>query len=263
MRKYTPKDNVQKRAKYNDRFWVAPTVPRLEVEEGHFRDVANKMAGSVEVLDIYVEIGQLVIHINPQENLKALETLRDECGYTVCSELSAIDYLARDGEFEIFYQMLNIKERKRVRVITRIAENQAIESIVPLFDMAKFAEREMYDMFGIYVNNHPYLKRIIMPDDWEGHPLRKSYPMQGDEFASWYEVDKIFGKEYRDVIGPENRDQARVDRYDTQRFARVGKEVPFGADPALVDETETPIEYSSAPLADYNAGKHVELDKRK
>jgi len=263
MRRYVPKDNVQKRAKYNDRFWVAPQVPRLAVEDEHFASVVRNVSAVAEVKDSYVELGQLVLEIEPSDNIAVLGSLRDECGYSVCSELSAIDYLAQDGEFEIFYQLLNMKERKRVRVLTRIAEKQAIESITPLYDMAKFAEREMYDMFGIYVNNHPYLKRIIMPDDWEGHPLRKSYPLEGDEFASWYEVDKIFGKEYRDVIGPENRDPARVDRYDTQRFARVGHEVPFGADASLVDTTDTPIEYSSAPLSDYQGGQHKVLEKRK
>jgi len=156
--------------------------------------------------------------------------------------MSAVDYLAQDGEFEVFYLMLNLDESKRVRVDMRIKEDEAIESIVPLFDMAKFAERELYDMFGIYVNNHPYLKRILMPDDWVGHPLLKTYPLQGDEHAQWYEVDKIFGKEYRDIIGPELRDPARVDRYDTQRFARIGHEVPFGADPELVDKTERKVE---------------------
>ena len=264
MRRYTPKDNVQKRAKYNDRYWVAPTVPRVDVsEDEHFASVSKILAESIDLLDSYIELGQLVLEIKPEQNIKAIKALKEECGYAVCSELSAIDYLAQDGEFEIFYQFLNMNERKRARIITRIKENESIESIVPLYDMAKFAEREMYDMFGIYVNNHPYLKRIIMPDDWEGHPLLKTYPLEGDEFASWYEVDKIFGKEYRDIIGPENRDPARVDRYDTQRFARVGKEVPFGADPSLVDTTDTPIEYSSAPFADYNKGPHKTLDKRK
>jgi len=83
-----------------------------------------------------------------------------------------------------------------------------------------------------------------MPDDWEGHPLRKTYPLEGDEFAQWYEVDKIFGKEARDIIGPENRDPARIDRYDTERFARLGHEVPRGA-PAEESEKaeETPVRY--------------------
>ena len=97
-------------------------------------------------------------------------------------------------------------------------------------------------MFGIKVNNHPFMKRILMPDDWQGHPLRKTYPLEGDEFAAWYEVDRIFGKEARDIIGPEIRDTARVDRYDTERFAKLGFEVPRGAE---YDENkeETPLGY--------------------
>jgi len=113
------------------------------------------------------------------------------------------------------------------------------------------------------VNNHPFLKRILMPDDWEGHPLLKTYPVEGDEFASWYEVDKIFGKEYRDIVGPENRDPARVDRYDSQRFSRIGYEVPFGAE--LNEETEEkkrPIEYSKTFMVDYTTGSKT-LEKRK
>jgi NADH-quinone oxidoreductase subunit C len=266
MRRYSPKDNVQKKAKYTDRFWVAPKVAREQVQEGSFfaTVLENLKSDNIELLDSYVELGQLVLHIKPEDNIAALKSLRDSSCFKMCSELSAVDYLAQDGEFEIFYQLLNLDEAKRARVETRIKKDQAIESIVPLYDMAKFAEREMYDMFGIYVNNHPYLKRIIMPDDWHGHPLLKTYPLQGDEAASWYEVDKIFGKEYRDIIGPEIRDTARVDRYDTQRFARVGKEVPFGADPELTDTTETPIEdgYSKTVLVDYTKGSK-ELENRR
>jgi len=262
MRKYTPKDNVQGKAKYTDRFWVAPRVPRDPFDsDPHFAAVHEALSAQIEVLDAYVEIGQLVVHIRPEDNIAALTVLKEHCDYAMCSELSAIDYLAQDGEFEIFYQMLNLKKAKRTRILTRIREDQAIESIVPLYAMANFAEREMYDMFGIRVNNHPYLKRIIMPDDWVGHPLRKTYPLQGDEHAAWYEVDKIFGKEYREVIGPENRDPSRIDRYDSQRFSRVGHEVPFGAEEAET-ETEQPIEYSKQILVDYTTGSKV-LDKRK
>jgi NADH-quinone oxidoreductase subunit C len=177
------------------------------------------------------------------------------------SEMSAVDYLAQSGEFEVFYQLLNLKERKRVRVVCRIEQGLAIESIVPLYKSANFAEREMYDMFGIVVNNHPFLKRIIMPDDWEGHPLLKTYPLHGDEFAQWYEVDKIFGKDAREAIGPENRDPSRIDRYDTKRFSRVGREVPFGAD-ISEGEPETPIEYSKTFLVDYTSSQK-QLEERK
>ena len=266
MRKYTPKKNVQAKAKYTDRFWVAPRVPREKVEEGSFFEsvVDELKSNNIELLDFYVELGQLVVKIKPEDNVKALTILKENSCFKMCSELSAVDYLAQDGEFEVFYQLLNLDKAQRARVITRIKENQAIESVENIYRMANFAEREMYDMFGIYVNNHSYLKRILMPDDWVGHPLLKTYPLQGDEHASWYEVDKIFGKEYRDIIGPELRDPARVDRYDTQRFARVGHEVPFGADPALVDKTETTVEdgYSKTFLTDYTTGSK-ELENRR
>ncbi len=261
MRKYTPKDNVQAKSYYTDRYWVAPRVPRAAVEEGtHFADVVKAMAKFAK--ESYIEIGTLVIHIDAKENFEAIKTLKEECGYTQCSEQSAVDYLAQDGEFELFYQFLNVNEAKRVRIVCRIKKGEAIESIVPLFNSANFAEREMFDMFGIKVNNHPFLKRILMPDDWEGHPLLKTYPLHGDEFASWYEVDKIFGKEYRDIIGPENRDPARIDRYDTKRFSRVGYEVPFGED-ISEGEKEQPIEYSETLLVDYNKKSGKQLDHRK
>ena len=260
MRKYTPKDNVQGKSYYTDRYWVAPRVPRHEVEaDSHFADVVKVLGGLSK--ESYVEIEQLVVHIDATKVFEVMKKLKETCGYTQCSEQSAVDYLAKDGEFELFYQLLSITEAKRVRVVCRIKEGEAVESIEPLFKSANFAEREMFDMFGIKVNNHPFLKRILMPDDWEGHPLLKTYPMIGDEFASWYEVDKIFGKEYRDVIGPENRDPARVDRYDTKRFSRVGYEVPFAAD-ISEGEKEQAIEYSETVLVDYTTSSK-QLDDRR
>jgi NADH-quinone oxidoreductase subunit C len=259
MRKYVPKDNVQAKAYYTDRFWVSPRVPQHPVEEGtHFDDVVKTLGELCK--EAYIVDAQLVVHIDATENFNVMKTLKEKCGYTQCSEQSAVDYLAQDGEFELFWQLLNIDEAKRVRVTTRIKEGEAIESIEKLYRSANFAERELYDMFGIKVNNHPFLKRILMPDDWEGHPLLKTYPLQGDEFASWYEVDKIFGKEYRDIIGPENRDPAMIDRYDTKRFSRIGYEVPFAAE--YTDEEQQPVEYSDTFLVDYNKASKT-LDERK
>jgi len=259
MRKYVPKDNVQGKSYYTDRFWVAPRVPRTEVEDTHFSNVLKALGKLAK--ESYVEIGQLVVHIDPTTNFEVMTILKEACGYTQCSEQSAVDYLAKDNEFELFWQLLNVTEAKRVRVVCRLANGAAIESIEPLFKSANFAEREMFDMFGIKVNNHPFLKRILMPDDWEGHPLLKTYPLQGDEFASWYEVDKIFGKEYRDIIGPENRDPAKIDIEDTKRFSRVGYEVPFGAEYNGDEEQE--IEYSETALVNYNKTKSITLDERR
>lgn len=262
MRKYTPKGNVQARAYYTDRFWVAPKVPTMDIlSDKYFTTVLETIESKVKAKKAYVQLNQMIVQIEPEDNVATLEILKNECGYAMCTEISAVDYLVQDGEFEIFYQMLNLDEAKRVRIVTRIKYGESIESVEPLYKSANFAEREMYDMFGIHVNNHPFLKRILMPDDWEGHPLLKSYPLQGDETASWYEVDKIFGRENRDIIGPENRDSAMIERYDTKRFSRVGYEVPFGAD-ISESETETPIEYSKARFVDYNK-KTKQLKHRK
>jgi len=265
MRPYVPKDNVQKKAYYTDRFWVAPRVPEEPVpSEGVYAEDLAAVKAKCEVLKAYIQRDQLVIYINPEDNVEALRTLKEECGYEMLSEMSAVDFLAQRGGFEIFYQILNLNTAKRIRVKCFVDENQAIESVNPLYRSADWAEREMWDLMGVKVNNHPYLKRLIMPDDWEGHPLRKTYPLEGDEFAQWYEVDKIFGKEARDIIGPENRDPARVDRYDTERFARLGHEVPKGSP---IDEgAVTPVQYQEEEgvfmIEKFNKAPKV-LDKRK
>ncbi|OQX59076.1 MAG: NADH-quinone oxidoreductase subunit C [Helicobacteraceae bacterium 4484_230] len=231
MRPYTPKDNVQKKSYYTDRYWVAPQVAKFDVSTDEvFAADLKVIKGKFKVLDAYIQVEQMVVYIRPEDNFGVLKLMRDSLEYTQLSEMSAIDWLADKGQFEIFYQLLSMNKRKRIRIKCFIEENQAIESVEKIFRSADWAEREMYDMFGVKVNNHPFMKRILMPYDWEGYPLRKTYPMQGDEFASWYEVDKIFGKEARDVIGPEIRDAAAVDRYDTKRFARLGHEVAYGED---------------------------------
>ena len=257
MRKYTPKGNVQAQSYYTDRYHVVPSVPTQDVAtDDMFAKQLEILSAKVEIKSAKIMLGQMIVEINHTDNFKALEILKNECDYAMLSEMSAVDYLAKDGNLEVFYQMHNLKDVKRMRLVMRIEEGLAVESVVSLYKAANFAEREMFDMFGIVSNNHPFMKRILMPDDWEGHPLLKTYPLQGDEFASWYEVDKIFGKDAREAIGPENRDQSKIERYDTKRFSRVGYEVPFGAD-ISEGETETPIEYSKTFLVDYQKADGV------
>ena len=243
MRAYKPKDDVQKKPYYTDRFWVAPQVPKQDVstDEVFAADLAA-LKEKFEVLDAYIQVEQMVVYIKPEDNFEVIKFFKEELTYDQLSEMSAIDWLAQRGEFEIFYQMLSMNKRKRVRIKMYIKEDQAIESVEKLFRSADWSEREMYDMFGVKVNNHPFMKRILMPYDWQGFPLRKTYPLEGDEFAQWYEVDKIYGKEARDIIGPELRDTARIDRYDSERFARLGHEVPRGA-PVTDNDPENPQEY--------------------
>ena len=264
MRKYVPKGNVQKQSYYTDRFHVVPPTPREDVATDEvYSAQLEKLAAKVNIKSARIELKCMVVEIAHEDNFKALECLKEECGYAMLTEMSAVDYLAKDKNFEVFYQMLNLKDVKRMRLVMRIEQGLAVESVVPLYNSANFAEREMFDMFGIVANNHPFMKRILMPDDWEGNPLLKTYPLHGDEFASWYEVDKIFGKDAREAIGPENRDEAKIERYDSKRFSRIGYEVPFGAELNAENETKTEIEYSKTFLVDYNTVDAKQLKERK
>ena len=250
MRKYTPKDNVQRQAYFSDRFFVSPPVPRYEINEDEiFSKDLEKISKEVEIKEAYIEHTHLVLIINKDENLKTLTFLKEELNYEMLMELSAVDYIASKDGYEVFYEMLSISKHKRLRVKCFVQKDESIESVTSIFKSANWSEREMYDMLGVKVVNHFNLKRLIMPDDWYDHPLKKTYPLQGDETASWYEVDKIFGKEARDIIGPEQRDPAAIDRYDTTRFARLGHEVPFDTDISQF-EPVTAITYQeeNAPL---------------
>lgn len=236
--------NKQKQAHYSDRFWRNVQIPHESLEKypllGEEHEVLSRR---VTILASYVELGDWVVWVEARENLQALIALK-KMGYEILSEMSALDYLDSKGGFEVFYQLLSLQAKRRMRLKVFLPKGESLESVYSCFASANWSEREMYDMFGIFIENHPYLKRILMPDDWQGHPLLKSYPLQGDEAAQWYEVDKIFGREYREVVGAENRDPSRIDRYDSERFARIGHEVPKGA--VLEEqggEKVTPISY--------------------
>lgn len=241
MREYQNRQDAQAKVYYSDRFYVAPQVPKQDVETDEvFAKDLEAISKKAEVKEAYIQLGQLVVILENRHDIIAVaKLLNKKLEYTFLSELSASDFLAKDGTFEMFYQFLSINKRKRLRIKYSIKEGQAVDSLYDIYKSSDWAEREMFDMFGIISNGHPNLKRILMPDDWTGHPLLKSYPLIGDEDAQWYEIDQIFGKEYRDVVGPEIRDTKRVDPKDSKNFARVGHEVPYGADPKKFDEKFT------------------------
>ena len=244
MRTYSPKSDIQKKSFYSDRFFVKPSVPRKDVESDDvFLEDLQSFDGLFQIEDSYIELDHLVLIINPNDNVNVIKHLKTEQSYDFLVELTAVDYLEKKGGFEIVYEMLSTSKRKRVRVKTFMKQNETIQSVESLYRMADWSEREMFDMYGVKVVNHPNLRRILMPNDWDGHPLLKTYPLHGNEAASWYEVDKIFGKEAREVVGPELRDSACVDRYDTNRFARLGHEVSKGTTISQGNEPDTPIRY--------------------
>jgi len=96
------------------------------------------------------------------------------------SDLTCADYFPRQPRFEVVYHLLSIQRKRRVRLKVKLeGDDPVIESITPVWPSANFFEREVFDLFGIRFLGHPSLRRIMMPEDWEGHPLRRDYPVEG------------------------------------------------------------------------------------
>ncbi|PAF50672.1 NADH-quinone oxidoreductase subunit C [Helicobacter sp. 13S00477-4] len=228
--------DIQKKVYHTDKFYQPKETIKYPIVGTQYEIIYNHLSYNHKIENAYIELSTAVFWIQKKELIPIIKKLKS-LGYDILTEMSAIDMLAIDNRFEMFYQFLSIlpnnSQKRRIRIKCYLNPNENIDSISGEFRAALWSEREAYDMLGIVFTNHPHLNRILMPQDWVGHPLLKSYPLKGDENASWYEVDKIFGKDYRQIIGPEQRDSARVDEKDTFNFARIGHETQKGTQETL------------------------------
>jgi len=125
---------------------------------------------------------ELTLWIEPILLINALELLRSSptTRFTVLADLTALDWFPSEPRFEVVYSLLSHERRERIRVKVKVSgADPYIESVAALWAGASPFEREVFDLFGIRFQGHPDLRRILLPDDWEGHPLRKDYPVEG------------------------------------------------------------------------------------
>lgn len=129
--------------------------------------------------DAKFDRGELTLTIASSEIRAAAETVK-AAGYNFFEDLTAVDWLPASPRFQLSYHILShgYKERIRLRAMVEEAE-PAVESITSIWPGANYYEREVFDLFGIRFEGHPNMRRIMMPDDWKGHPLRKDYPVEG------------------------------------------------------------------------------------
>ena len=100
--------------------------------------------------------------------------------YTALADLTCVDWFPREPRFEVIYHLFSIPNKKHLRLKARLqGDDPNIDSLTPLWPGANFFEREVWDLFGVRFDEHPNLDRIMMPENWEGHPLRKDYPVEG------------------------------------------------------------------------------------
>jgi NADH-quinone oxidoreductase subunit C len=134
------------------------------------------------VLDEKEFRGEVTVVVKKEEIVAVCTFLKDELGFNFLTDLCGVDYLGTAPRFMVVYHLYNIGTHQRFRVKASVEESDArIDTVSGVWSTANWHERECYDLMGISFNNHPDLRRILLPDEWEGHPLRKDYPLQGPD----------------------------------------------------------------------------------
>lgn len=129
------------------------------------------------VLDWHERFGDRTLIVNGKQIVDIISTLRDDFGYNMLVDLTAVDYFPRRPRYEVVYHFLNVDSHARLRVKVQLDESDPhIASIVSLYPIADWLEREVWDMFGIKFDGHSNMKRLLLYESFEGHPLRKDYP---------------------------------------------------------------------------------------
>ena len=168
---------------------LTPLVPGAAYEAG----------ASVDVPTLYVPAHVLV---------ETCRALRDtpSLRFNVLIEVTCADYFPRDPRFEVVYHLLSVPNRLRLRLKVRAGAGEPVPTVQSVWPAAGWVEREVWDMFGVIFEGHPDLRRLLMPEDWEGHPQRKDYPVQIRKPAQTYEPLEISEAEFaanleRDRVG--------------------------------------------------------------
>jgi NADH-quinone oxidoreductase subunit C len=138
---------------------------------------------SASIIEIVEFRGEVTVTVRKEEILTILSYLKHSLQYNLLTDVTAVDYQGRKEErFMLVYQLFSIANKDRLRIKAPLAEaDGSIQSATQVWATANWLEREVFDLFGIVFENHPDLRRILMTEDWVGHPLRKDYPLQGPD----------------------------------------------------------------------------------
>lgn len=143
-------------------------------------ELSKKFADSL--LEVKEFRGEVTVTVKKEKIVDICTFLRDSLKYNLLSDVTAVDYLGSEPRFMMVYNMYSIPNKDRLRVKAPVEESPAvIDTVSGVWSTADWLEREVFDLFGITFTGHPDLRRILMTDDWVGHPLRKDYPLQGPD----------------------------------------------------------------------------------
>ncbi|MFA7402454.1 MAG: NADH-quinone oxidoreductase subunit C [Pelobacteraceae bacterium] len=138
---------------------------------------------ATSIIDVVEFRGEVTVTVAKDAIIEILSFLKQSLQYNQLTDLTAVDYLGKkEDRFMMVYQLLSIPHKDRLRIKTAVSESACtVPSATQVWATANWLEREVFDLFGITFDKHPDLRRILMTDDWVGHPLRKDYPLQGPD----------------------------------------------------------------------------------
>ena len=141
--------------------------------------ITGRLAKNVKMLDF--RLGELSLEVQTEDIVRVLTFLRDDvnCRFKQLVDVCGVDYPEREPRFEIVYNLLSLKNNSRIRIKVRTDEDTPVPTVTGVFSSANWWEREAWDLFGIYFSDHPDLRRILTDYGFEGHPLRKDFPLTG------------------------------------------------------------------------------------
>jgi NADH-quinone oxidoreductase subunit C len=136
------------------------------------------------ILDGHDERGELTLIVAADRIVDVCRSLKHQQGFVRLSSITAVDWHPADPRFDVVYHLHSVRPSKRLRLKCKVSEaSPELDSVTAVWQSADWYEREIFDMFGIGFRNHPNLRRILMPEDWEGFPLRKDYPVHGYKYS--------------------------------------------------------------------------------
>lgn len=160
---------------------AAPGKPDLSlpVPNAALDALSEAMGDAVEEVTWFA--GGVSVRVAPERLIEVLSFLRDDprSRMNLLSDLCGAHFPADEKGFEVMYHLYSIPNNLRIRVKVRVDEQTPVATVIPLWATANWHEREVFDLFGVRFEGHPDLTRILLPDDWKGHPLRKEYPLEG------------------------------------------------------------------------------------
>lgn len=131
------------------------------------------------ILDAAYDRNELTLTV-AKDQIRAAARVVQQAGYNFLEDVTCVDWYPGEPRFHVVYHILSHSLKERIRLVAQVdSVDPSIDSITTVWPSANFYEREVWDLFGIRFNGHPNLRRIMMPDEWQGHPLRKDYPVEG------------------------------------------------------------------------------------